>query len=82
MRRDRQLFEAVDMDRENERNQSGCCVRLDDSGCVQEPNNESCLVRRLNVSLFICMSETTIILVHLGHINLVGNQTYVCSPLM
>jgi membrane associated rhomboid family serine protease len=42
MRRDRQLFEAIDQDRNDERNQSGCCVRLDESGCVQERNRENC----------------------------------------
>ena len=45
MRRDRQLFQAVDEDRRNERDQSGCCVRLDGSGCVQEPNDKNCQVR-------------------------------------
>ena len=44
MRRDRQLFEAIDYDRENERNQSGCCVRLDESGCVQGPDEQNCKV--------------------------------------
>jgi membrane associated rhomboid family serine protease len=42
MRRDRQLFRAVEADRNNERNQSGCCVRRDGSGCVQEPDDQYC----------------------------------------
>ena len=35
MRRDRQLFDAIDEDRVTERDSSGCCVRRDNSGCVQ-----------------------------------------------
>ena len=44
MRRDRQLFEAVDQDRNRERNESGCCVRLDGPDCVQEPDDQNCRV--------------------------------------
>ena len=34
MRKDRQLFDVIDIDRALER-ESGCCVRRDNSGCVQ-----------------------------------------------
>lgn len=35
MRRDRQLFDAIEEDRARERDSSGCCIRRDNSGCVQ-----------------------------------------------
>ena len=35
MRIDRQLFEALDTDLQMENTSSGCCVRRDESGCVQ-----------------------------------------------
>ena len=35
MRRDGQIFEAIESDRETERDMSGCCVRRDRSGCFQ-----------------------------------------------
>ena len=64
MRRDRQLFKAIDQDRNDERNQSGCCVRLDESGCVQVPGEDSCRVGRKcphNVQSFcpdnVCSSQ-------------------------
>ena len=50
MRRDRQLFEAIDEDRDSERDQSGCCVRPDESGCVQVSDSQECNV---NVRLSI-----------------------------
>ena len=45
MRRDRQLFEAINKDRDSERDQSGCCVRRDESGCEQVSNSQPCNVR-------------------------------------
>ena len=44
MRRDRQIFEAIDSDRMMERDVSGCCVRRDMSGCFQVVQNISCQV--------------------------------------
>lgn len=45
MRRDRQLFEAIDSERMDEALNSGCCVRRDNSGCFQTTNsNSECLV--------------------------------------
>lgn len=42
MRRDRQLLSAIQSDREKEANSSGCCVRRDQSGCVQLLSEENC----------------------------------------
>ena len=46
MRRDRQLYSAIESDWVNEANNSGCCVRRDKSGCVQVLSAADCLVRR------------------------------------
>ncbi|XP_003384540.1 PREDICTED: inactive rhomboid protein 2-like [Amphimedon queenslandica] len=42
MRYDRQLARGLDIDRWREANSSGCCVRLDNSGCVQVTSREQC----------------------------------------
>ena len=55
MRRDRQIFEAIDMDRETEGNASGCCVRRDMSGCFQALN-ENCQVRK-GVCVCVCVHQ-------------------------
>ena len=44
MRRDNQLFEAIESDRMTEARETGCCVRRDGSGCFQTRNNSDCLV--------------------------------------
>lgn len=44
MRRDRQIFEAIESDRMIERDDSGCCVRRDMSGCFQVVKNNTCQV--------------------------------------
>lgn len=44
MRRDRQLYEGIDMDRQREANSSGCCVRRDMSGCFQVQEAKDCQV--------------------------------------
>lgn len=53
MRRDRQLFEGIDRDRELEANSSGCCVRRDGSGCFQAEQKVDCQVPGLFVCLFV-----------------------------
>ena len=44
MRRDRQLYRAIEGDWVNEANNSGCCVRRDTSGCVQMVSDANCVV--------------------------------------
>ena len=44
MRRDRQLFERIEADRESESDSSGCCVRRDRSGCFQAESQADCQV--------------------------------------
>lgn len=44
MRRDRQIFQGIDSDREFEGNMSGCCVRRDGSGCFQAEQEIDCQV--------------------------------------
>ena len=44
MRRDRQLYAGIENDRQVESNSSGCCVRRDNSGCVQQLGAEDCPV--------------------------------------
>ena len=44
MRKDRQLFDAIEADWDKEANESGCCVRLDGSGCVQTVDPVDCPV--------------------------------------
>ena len=44
MRHDRQLSRGLEMDRWREANSSGCCVRKDNSGCVQVTSHEQCPV--------------------------------------
>ena len=44
MRYDRELARGLDIDRWREANSSGCCVRLDNSGCVQVTSREQCPV--------------------------------------
>ena len=44
MRRDRQLFNAIDNDIRVESNSSGCCVQRDGSGCVQVDSEINCPV--------------------------------------
>ena len=46
MRRDRQLYTAIDSDWDREANSSGCCVRRDKSGCVQVATDSECVVRK------------------------------------
>ena len=43
MRRDRRLFDLIEEDRVTESG-SGCCIRNDDSGCVQVNLEEDCNV--------------------------------------
>ena len=45
MRRDRQLYTAIEADWANEAANSGCCVRRDKSGCVQVLSASDCPVR-------------------------------------
>lgn len=51
MRRDRQLYEGVDEDIFVESNSSGCCVRRDQSGCVQVLSEDDCPVSYLEVPI-------------------------------
>ena len=44
MRRDRQLYTAIEADRKSEADQSGCCIRRDKSGCYQAPSSSVCPV--------------------------------------
>lgn len=44
MRRDRQIFDEIENDRQMESNMSGCCVRRDMSGCFQAELRENCQV--------------------------------------
>ncbi|KAL5467643.1 hypothetical protein EMCRGX_G031904 [Ephydatia muelleri] len=44
MRRDRQLYTAIEADRKCEADQSGCCIRRDKSGCYQAPSSSVCPV--------------------------------------
>jgi hypothetical protein len=44
MRWDRQLFEGIEADRQNENSSSGCCVRRDGSGCFQTEERADCQV--------------------------------------
>ncbi len=44
MRRDRQLFEGIEADRQMENTSSGCCVRRDESGCFQAILRSDCPV--------------------------------------
>ena len=45
MRKDKKLFDAINEDHQRERDESGCCVRRDGSGCVQIDNpDEDCPV--------------------------------------
>ena len=54
MRRDRQLFEAIESDRTREALDSGCCVRRDGSGCFQSTrNNSDCLVCYTTCTIYI-----------------------------
>lgn len=43
MRRDRQLYRAIESDWLREANSSGCCVRRDKSGCVQVLSDTDCV---------------------------------------
>ena len=42
MRRDKLLFEALEIDMNREASESGCCIRNDRSGCVQVPSRQRC----------------------------------------
>ena len=44
MRRDNQLYEGINGDVVREYNDSGCCVRKDQSGCVQVLTRNDCTV--------------------------------------
>ena len=44
MRRDRQLYVAIEADWKNEADNSGCCVRRDRSGCYQVLSSSDCPV--------------------------------------
>ena len=58
MRRDRQLFEAIESDRMREALDSGCCVRRDGSGCFQSTrNNSDCLVCYTTCTIYIIINE-------------------------
>ena len=46
MRRDERLFDLIEQDRIIE-SDSGCCIRNDDSGCVQVNNEKECPVCHL-----------------------------------
>lgn len=54
MRRDRQLFEGIESDRQAESNFSGCCVRRDMSGCFQAESQMDCQVRLLDGICLLC----------------------------
>ena len=45
MRRDRQLYAAIEADWAHETEESGCCVRRDMSGCAQVFTASNCPVR-------------------------------------
>ena len=62
MRRDRQLFGAIDGDIRTENTSSGCCVRRDESGCVQVEQSD-CPVSpcRSYISLYYSHNYTFVI---------------------
>lgn len=47
MRYDRQLYRGINNDIFREGNSSGCCVRKDQSGCVQVSSEDKCPVSKL-----------------------------------
>ena len=53
MRRDRQLYAAIESDRKREAEGSGCCVRRDKSGCVQVITASGCPVRFSMIHAFM-----------------------------
>lgn len=48
MRYDRQLYRGINNDIFREGNSSGCCVRKDQSGCVQVSSEDKCPVSKLH----------------------------------
>lgn len=59
MRRDRQLYNGINMDRNREADTSGCCIMRDQSGCfqTQESNNATlaCLVIHFEFYSVVCI---------------------------
>lgn len=45
MRRDAELFNGIEDDRQRENTSSGCCRRLDGGGCFQTQPGDMCSVR-------------------------------------
>ncbi len=62
MRRDNQLYEGVESDIINEANNSGCCVRRDQSGCVQVLSIDDCPVSIIIINVIIIIIVVIVII--------------------
>lgn len=67
MRHDRQLYAAIDGDVLREASESGCCVRKDQSGCVQVLSEESCPVSHTLYCCMLQLSSSFLALLPLSH---------------